>query len=114
MYHNRLLIPRPVHDNRPFAFTGVTAHSRIHLLQSDFSLFIWSKQRIPTHICYRRDLENDGMVQMKCEKPLCGGWVRISTGTAVNAKGLMQPNRFTLNSNVIQRLSDSTVCDMRV
>ena len=46
-------------------------------------------QRIPIHIFYRRDLENDGMVQMKCEKPLCGGWKRISTSTRVNAKGLV-------------------------
>ena len=29
--------------NRPLIFTGVTAHTRIHLLQSDFSLFVWTK-----------------------------------------------------------------------
>ena len=28
---------------RPFAFTRVAAHTRIHLLQSDFSLFVWTK-----------------------------------------------------------------------
>ena len=46
-------------------------------------------QRIPMLIFYRRDLENDGTVQMKCEKPLCCGWMHISTATPVNAKGLI-------------------------
>ena len=46
-------------------------------------------QRIPIHIFYRRDFENDRMVQMTSEKPLCSRWMCISTATPVNAKGLM-------------------------
>ena len=84
-------------SNRPFAFTGVAAHTRIHLLQSNFRSSFGPScrdlaccQRIPIHIFYRRDLENDGMVQMMSEKPLCSRWMRISTATPVNAKGLMK------------------------
>ena len=62
----------------------------------DFSYFIWSVrrylacfQRFPIHIFYRRDLENDCVVQMWIETPLCSRCMRITTTTPVNRKGLL-------------------------
>ena len=91
-------LSRPL--SRPDAFTAVAAAMPLILASTCCkaifrSLFGPSRrdlaccQRIPIHIFYRRDLEIDGMILMKCEKPLCGGWMRISTATPVNAKGLV-------------------------
>ena len=81
---------------RPFAITGVAAHSRIPLLQSDFSLFICTK---PTRFSLLPTNSNTYLLSSRPwerghgpndeQKPLCSRRMRISTATPVNAKGLL-------------------------
>ena len=49
------------------------------------------------------------MVQMKCEKQLCGGWMRISTATLVNAKGLMESIQKGLVDSNLNELTEQWV-----